>query len=77
MNSGFDRVNSLASDCDSKNQLLQVTAEDVRSSGLEHKDLGGFCLGRGEVGDSRLRRRELGCSRPTIRYRETAPGCER
>ena len=39
--------------------------ENVRSSKLGQNDLSGFCLRRREVGDSMLRRRELGASRPT------------
>ena len=70
MNSGFDRVNSLAPDCNSRNRLLHVGAEEVRSNRLGQTDLGGSCLERKEVGDSRLRWRELGGSLLTVRYKE-------
>ena len=55
VNSDFDRVNSIAPDCDSKNRLLHVGAEEVRSTRLGQEDLEGSCLGRREVGDLRLR----------------------
>ena len=50
--------------------LFQVGVEKVRISKLGQKDLVGSCLGRRVVGDSRLRRRELDASRPTVRYRD-------
>ena len=52
------------------NRLLQVGAEEVRSSRLGKKDLAGSCVGRREVSDSRLRQRELGGSRPIIIHQE-------
>ena len=55
MNSGFDRVNSSALESDSKNRLLQVGAEEVRSSRLGQNDLGGSCLVPRKEGNRRLK----------------------
>ena len=41
-----------------------------RHQAIGQKDLGGSCLGRREVGDSRLRWMKLGDSMPTVRYKE-------